>query len=222
MRCNNAETLLKTFIEKREWHLFIDSSKPILAACCSIKWNEYLQLQQDTDFMWRNRTTICTLLRIVFRMIHIICISLNVLTLLVLHLGYMKYSCFLKVRGERRKIVTNWKKKIHFHKHWPQDKNVISQPLINPQKSLLLLLNIKLAVMNISIKTMDQNGNGFLYLKQRFPEDRRYRNQKRDIAYQSRERKQRVRRNFIWGSRSFNAMTTYSYVCEIRAKIIKS
>jgi hypothetical protein len=43
-----------------------------------------------------------------------------------------------------------------------KENNVSTQPLVNPEKGSLLPLHIKLGLMKISVKGIDQNGTLFL------------------------------------------------------------
>jgi hypothetical protein len=48
-------------------------------------------------------------------------------------------------------------------------KNVSNIPLVNPEDVLLPPLHIKLGLIKNFVKAMDRNGDGFLYLKEKFP-----------------------------------------------------
>jgi hypothetical protein len=48
-------------------------------------------------------------------------------------------------------------------------KNIISQTLVNQDNVFLPPLYIKLSLMGHVVKDIDQNGSGFLYIKQNFP-----------------------------------------------------
>jgi hypothetical protein len=113
--------------------------------------------------MRRNHTTICMYLGryILFAYLRrLVCAHASWFTS-GLYEVLLFSECDSRAHENRYKL----KKKISLHKHWPQYENIIGQSLVKPQKALSLLLNIKLAVMNISIKAMDQNENWFLYLK---------------------------------------------------------
>jgi len=51
----------------------------------------------------------------------------------------------------------------------PGEKNVISPPLVLPEKIYLPPLHIKLNLMKNFVKGMDKNGHGFEYVRNRFP-----------------------------------------------------
>lgn len=50
----------------------------------------------------------------------------------------------------------------------PEKENIVNPPLVVQKHVYLLPLHIKLGLMKTFVKAMDQSGNGFLYLKERF------------------------------------------------------
>jgi hypothetical protein len=48
-------------------------------------------------------------------------------------------------------------------------KDIISQTLVNPDNVFLPPLYIKLSLMGHVVKDIDQNGSGFLYIRQKSP-----------------------------------------------------
>lgn len=61
-------------------------------------------------------------------------------------------------------------------KVWPErkefpigQKNIINEPLVDPQKILLPPLHIKLGLMKKSVKALDKEGRCFRYLCSKFP-----------------------------------------------------
>jgi len=71
----------------------------------------------------------------------------------------------------------SWDKKNHYVNKlcpkrtslMPGEKNVISPPLVLPEKIYLPPLHIKLNLMKNFVKGMDKNGHGFEYVRNRFP-----------------------------------------------------
>jgi hypothetical protein len=64
-------------------------------------------------------------------------------------------------------------KKHYIQKQWsnrdsliPEKKNVLNNPLVNPEKVFLPPLHVKLGLMKNFVKGMDKNDAGFMYLKQ--------------------------------------------------------
>jgi len=49
------------------------------------------------------------------------------------------------------------------------EKNVVSLPLVLPEKIYLPLLHIKLGLMKNFVKGMDKTGHGFEYVRNKFP-----------------------------------------------------
>ena len=100
-----------------------------------------------------------------------LCGDLKVVALLLgMQLGYTKYCCFLCEWN-------SWNKKNHYVKKlWPKrksltpgEKNVINLPLILPEKIVLPLLHINLALMKNFVKGMNKTGRGFKYVRNKFP-----------------------------------------------------
>jgi hypothetical protein len=64
----------------------------------------------------------------------------------------------------------------YIQKQWPKGdslipgkKNMLNNPLVNPEKVFLSPLHIKLGLMKNFVEAMDKNGAGFIYLKHKFP-----------------------------------------------------
>jgi len=92
--------------------------------------------------------------------------DLKVVALLLgMQLGYTKYCCFLCEWD-------SWDKKNRYvNKLWPKrtsltpgEKNVVSPPLVLPEKIFLPSLDIKLGLMKNFVKGMDKTGRRFEYL----------------------------------------------------------
>ena len=94
----------------------------------------------------------------------------NVALLLGMQLGYTKYCCFLcewDSRDKKNHCVNKlWPKWISLT---PGEKNVISPPLVLPEKIYLPPLHIKLVLMKNFVKGMYKTGHGFEYLRNNFP-----------------------------------------------------
>lgn len=52
---------------------------------------------------------------------------------------------------------------------WLDIKNIVNEPLVDPQKTLLLPLHIKLALMKQFVKALDKEGDCFKYIPSKFP-----------------------------------------------------
>ena len=84
-------------------------------------------------------------------------------------LGYTKFCCFLCQWDSRdRKYHYIQKQRPKRESLIPGQKNVVNAPLINPEKVYLPQLHIKLGILKNVVKAMDQNGVGFMYLKNNF------------------------------------------------------
>jgi len=87
-----------------------------------------------------------------------------------MQLGYTKYCCSLCEWDSRDK-------KNHYeNKLWPkrtslkpEEKNVVSPPLVLPEKIFLPPLHIKLGLMKNFVKRMAKTGRGFQYVRNKFP-----------------------------------------------------
>jgi len=100
-----------------------------------------------------------------------LCDDLKVVALLLrMQLGYTKYCCFLCEWGSQDK------KNHYVNKLWPkqtslmpEEKSVVSPPLILLEKNYLPPLHIKLGYMKNFVKGMDKTGHGFKYVRNKFP-----------------------------------------------------
>jgi len=100
-----------------------------------------------------------------------LCGDLKVVALLLgMQLGYKKYCCFPCEWDSRDK------KNHYVNKLWPKrtslkpgEKNVVSPPLVLPEKILLPPLRIKLGLMKNFVKGTDKIGRGLEYLRNTFP-----------------------------------------------------
>ena len=99
-----------------------------------------------------------------------ICSDLKVLSLLLgLQLGYTKHMCFLCLWNSREDSS------YYAIKVWPTRQssqigrhNVHHQPLVSSANVFLPPLHIKLGLMKNFVKAMDQEGDGFKFLKDFF------------------------------------------------------
>ncbi|GBN00648.1 hypothetical protein AVEN_154414-1 [Araneus ventricosus] len=100
-----------------------------------------------------------------------ICADLKVIAVLVgLQASYTKFFCFL-CQWEYRD-----RKKVLHKKVWPKRqflipgaKNEEKEPIVASEKKFLPPLHIKLGLMKNFVKAMDCGGNGFQYLRLKFP-----------------------------------------------------
>jgi hypothetical protein len=83
--------------------------------------------------------------------------------------GYTKFCCLLCEwhSGNRKESLhqKQWPKQELFI---PGQKNVVSTPLMKPEKIYLPMLHIKCELIKEFIKGMYQNSTGFIYLKIKF------------------------------------------------------
>ena len=159
-----------------QWRLFIDSSKmsvklvllhngnrfpsvPLAQAASMKESYESMKLllgkAKYDEFKWK------------------LCGDLKVVALLLgMQLGYTKCCCFLCEWDSRDKMnhyaAKLWTKRTSLT---PREKNVVSPPLVLPEKMYLPPLHIKLGLMENFVKGMQKTGRGFQYVKneEKFP-----------------------------------------------------
>ncbi|CAG9785945.1 unnamed protein product [Diatraea saccharalis] len=101
----------------------------------------------------------------------LICVDLKMVNFLLgQQSGYTKYPCFLCLWDSRAK-TQHWIKK-----DWPTrdalvpgQQNVINPPLVSRDRIILPPLHIKLGLIKQFVKSLDKNGNCFLFLSKKFP-----------------------------------------------------
>ncbi|MGR0202203.1 hypothetical protein, partial [Klebsiella pneumoniae] len=157
----------------KEWRLFIDSSKLSLKAVLLHIGNDkpsipiaYAAHMKET---YDNMKTLLTEIQYQKHSWNV-CGDLKVLGLLLgLQSGYTKFCCFLCEWDSRNR------KNHYIKKEWPKrnlvpgEKNILFEPLVNPENVYLPPLHIKLGLMKNFVKALDKSGPGFLYLKAAFP-----------------------------------------------------
>jgi len=99
-----------------------------------------------------------------------LCGDLKLVALLLgMQLGCTKYCCLLRERDSRDKrnhfVNDLWPKRTSLT---PGEKNVVL-PLVCPEKIYLPPLHIKLGLTKNFVKGMDKTGNGFKYVRNKFP-----------------------------------------------------
>jgi hypothetical protein len=100
-----------------------------------------------------------------------ICRNFKVIGILLgIQSGYTKYCCFLCEWDSRARTI-HYKTKI-----WPPaanivpgNKNVIHKPSVDRRNIILPPLHMKFGLLKNFVKAMDRNGDGFQYLKLKFP-----------------------------------------------------
>lgn len=175
--CSDINNLFDALGHKHDpgnWRLFIDSSKLSLKAVLLHNGNKYPSVPiAHAVYMkesYENMRTLLECIRYTDYNWHI-CGDLKVIALLLgMQLGYTKYCCFICEWDSRARD------RHYIQKEWPLRqslipgvKNVTSEPLIDPKNIFLPPLHIKLGLIKNFVKSMDRNGKGFLYLKQKFP-----------------------------------------------------
>ncbi|KYM94050.1 hypothetical protein ALC62_15341, partial [Cyphomyrmex costatus] len=157
-----------------DWRLFIDSSKVSLKAVLLHNGNEFssVPIAYATEMKETHESMKILLEKIEYpKYSWKICGDLKVVALLFgMQLGFTKFSCFLCEWNSRDKknhyTKKDWPKRDSFT---PGEKNVLYKPLVNPHDIYLPPLHIKLGLIKNLVKAMDKDGEGFAYLKQKFP-----------------------------------------------------
>lgn len=175
--CNNIYKLSEAFgihHDPSSWRLFIDSSKTSLKAVLLHNGNHYpaipighavsmketyenlkilLEKIKYKDYSWN------------------ICADFKVIAIILgMQSGYTKYCCFLCLWDSRDREK-------HYHKQeWPLRQqfipgkdNVQHQPLVEKEKIIIPPLHVKLGLMKNFVKAVDREGDGFRYLREKFP-----------------------------------------------------
>ena len=156
-----------------EWRLFIDSSKLSLKAVLLHNGNRLRSIPVGhAVHMKETYANMTALLESIKYAEHKwkICGDLKIIAVLLgMQLGYTKYCCFLCMWDSRDR-------KAHYiQADWParnldsSEKNVIAEPLVDPKDVLLPPLHIKLGLMKNFVKGMNQEGQAFKYLRDKFP-----------------------------------------------------
>ena len=176
--CNNIRGLLEAMgcsqYQTTEWRLFIDSSKASLKCVLLHNGNQFASIPiGHSVHLKESYETMKKVLEKIKYSEHgwIICGDLKVLSMLLgLQGGYTKFPCFLCLWDSRSR-TEHWVRKV-----WPErkefpvgQKNVINEPLVDPQKILLPPLHIKLGLMKQFVKALDKEGRCFRYLCSKFP-----------------------------------------------------
>ena len=100
-----------------------------------------------------------------------ICCDFKVIRIiLVFQFGYKKNFCFLCTWGSRARDqnynVNVWPNRKTLE---PGNRNVSQRPLVDPQQILLPPLYEKLGIVKNFVEAKDKNGEGFRFLKRKFP-----------------------------------------------------
>jgi len=158
-----------------DWRLFIDASKRSLKAVLLHNSNIYSSVPVCHSVLMKETYDN---LRIILNKLNYnmhewaICGDLKVIGILLgLQKGYTKMPCFLCEWDSRCK-EQHWTRK-----QWPPrenltpgQKNVISIPLVPPQKVLLPPLHIKLGIIKQFVKALNKDGQCFKHMCNAFPE----------------------------------------------------
>jgi hypothetical protein len=144
-----------------EWRLFIDSSKVSLQAVLLHNGNKYpsVPLAHVVNMKESYENTKLLLEKIHYTKCKwIICGDLKVIALLLgLQLGCTKYCCFVcewDNRDRKKPLRPKTVAKTTFACF--RKKNVLNNPLVNPEKVFLPPLHIKLGLMKNFVKGMDE------------------------------------------------------------------
>lgn len=175
--CNDVNSVMEILnieFDPSHWRLFIDSSKTSLKAVLLHNGNVIpsIPLAHAANMKETYDNMKLLLEKIKYSEYSFkLCGDLKVIALLLgLQLGYTKFCCFLCEWDSRDRENHYYKKVWPTRKSLiPGQKNVKYSPLVKPADILLPPLHIKLGLMKNFVKAMDRNGNGFLYLKEKFP-----------------------------------------------------
>ena len=157
-----------------KWKLFIDSSTRSLKAVLFHNGNKYSSIPIGHSVqMKETHDNMDQLLSALNYHDHgwLICGDLKVVGLVLgLQGGYTKYPCFLCLWDSRADdqhyIRQEWPSRQGLE---PGSHNVQSRRLVEPKKTLLPPLHIKLGLMKNFVKAMDREGRGFTFLQHKFP-----------------------------------------------------
>ena len=157
-----------------QWRLFIDSSRVNVKVVLLHNGSRFLSAPLAHAAYMKERYESMKLLLGIIEYDEFkwnLCGDRKVVALwLGMQLGYTKYCCFLceldspdkknhyvnKMRPKRTSLT-------------PGEKNVVSPPLILPEKIYLSPLHIKLGFLKNFVKGMDKTGRGFQYVRNTFP-----------------------------------------------------
>ena len=175
--CNNVADLVEAMglkYDATEWRLFIDSSSRSLKAVLLNNGNKFGSIPvAHSAEMRETHNSMGRLLSALNYKDHgwLMCGDLKVVGLVLgLQGGYTKYPCFMCLwdsRADDKHCV---------QREWPSRSgpepgphNVLAHSLVDPQKILLPPLHIKLGLMKNFVKALDKEGEGFDFLRQKFP-----------------------------------------------------
>ena len=175
--CSDVDGLMQELgIEHRseEWRLFVDSSQVSLKAVLLHNGNLYPSIplghavhMKET---YENMQFLLTCIKY-HNYGWCICDDFKVIGLLLgMQPGYTKHCCFLCEWNSRARKshceVKDWPARQQLV---PGQKSVSHQSLVDPTKILLPPLHIKLGLMKNFVKGLDREGDGFKYLRTKFP-----------------------------------------------------
>ena len=158
---------------KPEWRLFIDSSKRRLKCVLLHNGNKFgsIPIGHSVTLKEKYENTKLLLNKLKYHEHReLICVDFKMVKyLLGQQSGYTKHSCFLCCWDSRAKFQ-HWVKDV-----WPArnslkpgDKNIINEPLAEPEKIILPPLHIKLGLMKQLVKALDIHGDYFKYIDYTF------------------------------------------------------
>lgn len=175
--CCNVQNLMQSLCpsyKPEEWRLFIDASKYSLKAVLLHKGNKLPSV--PIAYAYNMKETYSSMQLILTKIMYEeqkwnICGDLKVIGLLLgQQRGWTKFCCFLCEWDSRNKkehyVQQSWTKRTTYV---PGEKNIAHPPLVDPTKIYLPPLHIKLGLMKNFVKGMDKNGEGFEYIRQKFP-----------------------------------------------------
>ena len=157
-----------------EWRLFIDLSSRSLKVVLFHNGNYYFSIPIGHSVqMKETHDSMDQLLSALNYHDHgwLICGDLKVVgSVLGLYGGYTKYPCFLCLWDSRDDDQHYARQESPLRQGVePGSHNVLSPPLVEPNKIKLPPLHIKLGLMKNFVEAMERKGRGFTFLQQKFP-----------------------------------------------------
>ena len=175
--CNNIPGFLAEMgllkYNSDEWRLFIDSSKRSLKCVLLHKRNKFACVQIGHSVVVEEH---CLNVKMVLNKLGYsehnwaICVDFKMVNFLLEQQGgYTKYPCFL-CYWDSRASTQHWVKMDRPAREdlAVGDKNIINEPLVSRDRTILPPLHIKLGLMIQFVKALDKHGDCFNYIVKKF------------------------------------------------------
>jgi hypothetical protein len=175
--CDIGGLLIHMGLQKYDpnhWRLFIDSSKRSLKCVLLHNGNKFAPVPiGHSTTLKEDYESVRLLLDKISYETHrwIICVDLKMVNFLLgQQSGYTKFPCFICL-WDSRDDKNHW-----IRKQWSirenmdvGSKNVINEPLVDRDRIVFPPLHIKLGLIKQYVKSLDQSGACFAYIKKTFP-----------------------------------------------------